>query len=106
MVSYRSGPGDIGGYQMLYSRLGPRERMMTELKSVAITIHIGNPSPELKGEWCLQKLAKRGDVRYSMKIEGLAQKDGMPVFFYCFEGNTNISLLELLVKLELVESVI
>ena len=60
MVSYRSVPGDIGGYQMLYSRLGPRERMMTELKSVAITIHIGNPSPELKGEWCLQKLAKRG----------------------------------------------
>ena len=55
--------------------------MMTELKSVALAIHIGNPSPELNGEWCPQKLAKRGDMRHSMKIEGWAPKDGMPVFF-------------------------
>ena len=55
--------GGRGGTIIRGSRVGPRGRMITELKSVAIAINIGNPSPELKGEWCLQKLAKRGDVR-------------------------------------------
>ena len=58
-----SGVGRGGGTIIRDSRVGPRGRMMTELKSVAIAIHIGNPSPELKGEWCPQKLAKRGDMR-------------------------------------------
>ena len=50
--------------------------MTTDLKSVARTIHSGNPSPHLKGEWSLLKLIiGRGIVKYSRKMRGLAIRE-------------------------------